>query len=109
MTFTDKQLEDLMANGGSVQTEDGDEIVIEKDAPADSGNKALLGIIAQLMQVNREFAQKPPLPLVQPVTPPAPAPMPAPRKPSCFNCEVQERDKDGRISRFQIKEWEGPQ
>ena len=105
MTLTDKQIEDLLANGGKLMGDDGEEIEVEKEQAPDQGNKALLGIIAQLMQANREFASvKPPEP-----TPAAPAPLPAPRKPSCFNCEVQERDKDGRIARFQIKEWEGPQ
>ena len=104
MTLDPKQIEEVLINGGTITGDNGEEIEIPKDGPSDSGNKALLALIAQQHATIREMMAKPPA--QAPAAPAAPAP--TPKAPTSWTCDVMERDKDGRVKRIQMNAWEAP-
>lgn len=112
MNLSEAEIERLLAEGGIVSGDDGEQIEIERETPADSPNKALLGLVREQMALIRELQAKAGQ-RHEPVTPQAPLPIrePAPptqRKPAVWNFEVQERDKEGRVVRARFQEWMQP-
>ena len=112
MNLSESEIERLLAEGGIVSGDDGEQIEIERDAPAESPNKALLGLIREQMALIRDLQAKVGQ-RSEPPPPPAPLPIrevspPSQRKPAVWNFEVQERDKEGRVVRARFQEWLQP-